>query len=81
MDEESLAGFVTYEDPNYNFLGNSIFYKLSSEKNDKPNQGYENSIVSAAIGTGFEQYKNVNVSLALNASYDDLKPKVQYLHH
>ena len=73
LDEESLAGFVTYEDPNYNFLGNSIFYKLSSEKNDKPNQGYENSIVSAAIGTGFEQYKNVNVSLALNASYDDLK--------
>ena len=73
LDEESLAGFVTYEDPNYNFLGNSIFYKLSSEKNDKPNQGYENSIVSAAIGTSFEQYKNVNASLALNASYDDLK--------
>ncbi len=73
LDEESLAGFITYEDPNYNFLGNSIFYKVSSEKNDKPNQGYENSVVSASIGTGFEQYKNVDISLGLNASYDDLK--------
>ena len=73
LNQESLGGFITYEDPNYNFLGNSIFYKVASEKNDKPNQGYENSVVSASIGTGFEQYRNVKVSLGLNAAYDDLK--------
>tara|TARA_B100001057_G_C22852403_1_gene951462 strand:+ start:1226 stop:3457 length:2232 start_codon:yes stop_codon:yes gene_type:complete len=73
LDEESLAGYLKYSDPNYNFLGNSLNYSLSSIKNDKPNQGYENSEVSAAIGTEFEQYRNLRVSLGLNASHDDLK--------
>ena len=73
IDDESLAGFITYNDPNYNFLGNSLSYSLSSEKNDKPTQGYENSVVSASIGTSFEQYRNIDVSLNLNASHDDLK--------
>ena len=73
IDSESLAGFVTYVDPNYNFLGNSLSYSLKSEKNDKPTQGYENSVISGSIGTSFEQYRNIDVSLNLNASYDDLK--------
>ena len=72
LDEESIAGEFSYNDPNYDFLGNSIFYALSSEKNDRPNQGYENSIVSGSIGTSFEQYRNVKVNLGLSASYDDL---------
>ena len=41
VDQESLSGTFNYSDPNYNFLGNSIVYSLSSEKNDKPDQGYE----------------------------------------
>ena len=69
---ESLSGNLTYSDPNYDFLGNSLNYSISSEKNDKPNQGYENSVVSASVGTQFEQYKNINVSLGLSASLDDL---------
>lgn len=73
LDEESLAGNLIYSDPNYDFLGNSLYYKLSSESNDKPKQGYENSIISAATGTSFEQFRNVDVSLGLSASYDDLK--------
>ena len=72
LDEESLAGDLTYTDPNYDFLGNSLFYRLSSERNDKPNQGYENSVVSASTGTSFEQYRDIDVSLSLSASYDDL---------
>ena len=51
LDEESLAGELTYSDPNYDFLGNSIYYSISNAKNDKPDQGYENSIVSGSIGT------------------------------
>ncbi len=73
LDEESLAGFLRYNDPNYDFLGNSIGYSISSEKNDKPNQGYENSVLSAGINTGFEQYRDLRVSLGIDASYDDLK--------
>ncbi len=72
LDEESLRGTVSYTDPNYDFLGNSINYYLSSITNDKPDQGYENSLITAGIGTSFEQYKDVFASLGLNASYDDL---------
>ena len=70
---ESLTGAVNYTDPNYNFLGNSLNYFVSSETNDKPNQGYENSIFSLGANTSFEQYKDVDVSLGISASYDDLK--------
>ena len=73
VDSESLAGVLNYNDPNYDFLGNSINYYISSESNDKPNQGYENTLVSAGIGTSFEQYKDVDVSLGLSASHDDLR--------
>ena len=73
VDEESLAGTLNYVNPNYDFLGNSLNYFISSEKNDRPDQGYENSVVSAGLGTSFEQYKNVIASLGLSASYDDLR--------
>ena len=73
LDQESLAGTFTYSDPNYDFLGNSIFYSLRSERNDVPTRGFENSIISATAETGFEQYKDINLSLGLTASYDDLR--------
>ncbi len=72
-DEESLIGDFRYTNPNYNFLGNSITYSFLSERNDKPDLGFENSILAAAIGTSFEQYKDVKVRLGLKASYDDLQ--------
>ncbi len=73
VDEESIRGLLNYTDPNYDFLGNSLSYRLKSEKNDKPDQGYENSVVSAGVGTAFEQYKDVVASLGLDLSYDDLR--------
>ena len=73
IDEESLQGTLRYTNPNYDFLGNSINYSVSSQKNDKPDQGYENSIVSGKISTSFEQYRNIIASLGLSASYDDLQ--------
>ena len=73
LDEESLAGTLSYKDPNYDFLGNSINYSISSERNDKPDQGYENSIISASLGTSFEQYRDIFAFLGLSASYDDLR--------
>jgi outer membrane protein insertion porin family len=72
-DSESLSGTISYSDPNYNFLGNAINYYVTSKENDKPDSGYENSIVAAGIGTSFEQYKNIYTNLGLSASYDDLR--------
>ncbi len=73
IDQESLGGVLNYTDPNYNFLGNSINYYISSESNDKPDQGYENAIYSAGVNTGFEQYKDVFFNIGLAASFDDLR--------
>ena len=44
LDEESLLG-VSFKDPNYDKLGNSLNYYVRSEGNDKPDQGYENTVV------------------------------------
>ncbi len=73
VDAESLSGTVSYTDPNYDFLGNSIGYSLSSVTNDKPDQGYENSLTTISVGTSFEQYKDLIANLGLSASYDDLR--------
>ena len=73
LDDESIAGNLTFSDPNYDFLGNSLYYSVANEQNDRPNQGYENSIISASIGTSFEQYRDVDVNLGISASFDDLK--------
>ena len=48
LDDEFIAGNLTFSDPNYDFLGNSLYYSVASEQNDRPNQGYENSIISAS---------------------------------
>ena len=73
VDAESLSGILNYSDPNYDFLGNSINYFVSSENNDKPDQGYENTIVSTGVNTRFEQYKNIFTKLGVSATYDDLR--------
>lgn len=72
-DEETLQGQIDFIDPNYNFLGNSIGYSLYSVGNDRPNQGYENTLIGAGINTGFEQYQDIFIKLGLAASYDDLR--------
>ena len=69
----ALSGQLSYTDPNYDFLGNEISYYISSEDNDKPNQGYENTLISSGINTSFEQYKDVGLTLGLDLSYDDLR--------
>ena len=72
-DEETLSADILYTDPNYNFLGNQISYNLFSRSNDKPDQGFENTLVGAGISTKFEQYKNLFTSLGTSVSYDDLR--------
>tara|TARA_B100001250_G_scaffold252586_1_gene217222 strand:+ start:206 stop:2440 length:2235 start_codon:yes stop_codon:yes gene_type:complete len=73
VSEESLRGTLSYVDPNYDFLGNSLNYSLSSITNDKPEQGYENTIIGAGVGTVFEQFKDIYAKLGLDLTLDDLQ--------
>jgi outer membrane protein insertion porin family len=73
VDEESIGGSFIFSDPNYDNLGNSINYSIASEANDKPDQGYENTVTSLGLGTSFEQYNDFRVQLGLSAVYDDLR--------
>ncbi len=72
VNAESLRGSLNYSNPNYDFLGNQLNYSVYSTSNDKPDQGYENTLVGAGISTSFEQYKNLYTSLGVSVSYDDL---------
>ena len=49
LDNESVSGTIDYTNPNYDFLGKSLNYFLKSTSNDKPDQGFENTVVSAGI--------------------------------
>ena len=73
MSEESLKGQFTYTNPNYDLLGNSLSYFVTNTTNDKPDQGYENSIFALGASTSFEQYNKVITNLGVNLSYDDLR--------
>ncbi len=73
VNQDSLRGTLNYTDPNYDFLGNSINYYIQSANNDKPDQGYENTIIGTGARTTFEQYKDLYASLGISATYDDLQ--------
>ena len=72
VSEDSIKGQVNYENPNYDLLGNSLNYNITNVNNDKPDQGYENKLISAGVSTSFEQFKNIFTSLGIELSYDDL---------
>ncbi len=73
LSDESLKGKLNYTNPNYDYLGNSVNYSIYSNNNDKPNQGYENTLVGAGINTRFEQFKDFYANLGLSINYDDLQ--------
>ena len=73
VSRDSLKGSLEVKNPNYNYSGNELNFFLSSTQNDKPDQGFENSLISAGVGTKFEQYKNIYLSPAVEFSYDDLQ--------
>ncbi len=73
VSEDSVKGQFNYDNPNYDLLGNSLNYKLTNITNDKPDQGYENKLISTGVRTSFEQFKNIYTSLGVELSYDDLR--------
>ena len=70
VDAESIAGAVIFSDPNYDFLGNALRYSLSSENNDKPDQGYENTFTkdlnSDGLISGGSSYQIATSTGAIN---------------
>ncbi len=72
VDQDSIKGSLSVNEPNYNLSGNSLNYFISSSSNEKPNQGYENSIISGGIGTSFEQYRNIYFQPGMTFEFDDL---------
>lgn len=73
INEESLKGQLSYTDPNYDLLGNSITYNLTNITNDMPDQGYENKILSIGASTSFEQYNNFYTRIGATLAHDDLR--------
>ena len=73
VSQDSAKGQINYQNPNYDLLGNSLNYNLTNVTNDKPDQGYENKLISTGVSTSFEQFKNIFTSLGLDLSYDDLR--------
>ena len=73
VSEDSVKGQINYQNPNYDLLGNSLNYSLTNVTNDKPDQGYENKLLSTGVRTSFEQFKDIYTSLGLDLSYDDLR--------
>ena len=75
VNSETFSGSLAFTDPNYNFSGNQLKYFIGNTKNDKPDSGYKNNIISTGIGTKFEQYRDIYLSPNLTFSYDNLEVK------
>ena len=73
LTEESLRGGLTISDPNYKYTDNIVYGGLTSTNTERPDSGYENSLMTSGITTAFEQYKDVNLSIGVGLSYDDMQ--------
>ena len=73
VSEETLKGGINVKNPNYNLTGNALNYHVSSSKNEKPDSGFSNNVISTGLGTTFEQYRDIYVSPSLTLDFDDLE--------
>ena len=72
VSAESLKGALSFTDPNYNFTGKQLSYYIENIKNEKSDQGYDNSVFGAGIGLSYEKFKDIYFSPGLSLTYDDL---------
>ena len=72
IDQDSFKGAFEVLNPNFNNSGNVVNFGISSTTNDKPDSGYENSLIGLSAGTTFEQFKDVYLSAGFNLSSDKL---------
>ena len=72
VTSQSVRGGVNIVNPNYNFTGNKVSGGFYSKKTDKPESGYENSLINFNVGTEFEQYRDIYLAPDLSFTIDDL---------
>ncbi len=72
INQDSFKGAFEVLNPNFNNSGNLVNFGVSSTTNDKPDSGYENSLIDLSAGTTFEQFKDVYLSAGFNLSSDKL---------
>jgi len=72
ISADTLAGSLSFTDPNYNFTGRELSYNLQNVKNDKADSGYENNVFGGGINLSYEKFKDVYFSPGINLTYDDL---------
>jgi len=73
VKSDSIRGSLSYTDPDVNFTGSEISYYLKSIKNDKPDSGYENSVLGAGATLSYEKFKDIYFAPGLSVTYDDLR--------
>ena len=72
VTSQSVRGGINIINPNYNYSGNKVYGGFYSKKTDKPNSGYENTLINFSLGTEFEQYRDLYLSPDLSFTIDDL---------
>ncbi len=73
VSEEQISGDLLVENPNYNFSGNSVFASIDVSSTDRAAvSGYESTKTGGALGTTFEQYRNVYLSPYLSGAFEDI---------
>ena len=73
VSKTNFTGNIQVTDPNYKFSGNAIYYYIENSTNDKPDSGFKNNVTTTAVGTKFEQYKNVYLAPSISFATDTLK--------
>ncbi len=72
VSQDSLRGSISFTDTNYNFTGKQLTYNLENIKNDKPDSGYENTVLGAGVGISYEKFKDIYLAPGLKFTVDDL---------
>jgi len=73
LTEESLRGGLTISDPNYKYTDNIVYGGLTSTNTERPDSGYENTVINFNLGTKFEQYEDLFFTPGIDFALDDLR--------
>ena len=71
VSQDTVRGSLNFV-KNYNFTGKDLRYNFENIKNDKPDSGYENSVLGAGIGVSYEKFKDIYFAPGLGLTVDDL---------
>ena len=73
LNEEAIKGKFNYTNPNFAYSDRSVTTSVESTTTDREKDyGYKSSLSRAAIGTRFEQYKNLYFSPSISISSESL---------